>query len=194
MSYASEERLGIGSKNPFRALWGGLLAALWLAGCGSGGGGGGTAPAAPTVTLSHGIKSVVLSWAAVSGADSYRVLESPDGGSTYNQIASGLTATAYTHPIFLPRRVNSRYIVSACNSAGCTDSAPVQVAAALVPAIGYFKASNTGAGDVFGASVALSADGNTLAVGAPYEESNATGIGGNQNDNSAADSGAVYLF
>ncbi|MDW8373921.1 MAG: FG-GAP repeat protein, partial [Planctomycetota bacterium] len=58
----------------------------------------------------------------------------------------------------------------------------------------YIKASNTGADDWFGYSVALSADGNTLAVGAPYEESNATGIGGNQNDNSAADSGAVYLF
>ncbi len=58
----------------------------------------------------------------------------------------------------------------------------------------YVKASNTGASDAFGNSVALSADGNTLAVGARVEDSNATGINGNQNDNSASDAGAVYLF
>jgi hypothetical protein len=58
----------------------------------------------------------------------------------------------------------------------------------------YLKASNTDDGDVFGTSLALSADGSTLAVGAFYEDSSATGIGGNEADNSASASGAVYLF
>jgi hypothetical protein len=58
----------------------------------------------------------------------------------------------------------------------------------------YIKASNTGADDQFGFGVALSADGNTLAVSAPYEDSAATGINGNQADNSMANSGAVYVF
>ena len=58
----------------------------------------------------------------------------------------------------------------------------------------YVKASNTGASDAFGLSVALSADGNTLAVGASFEASNATGVGGNQSDNSATTAGAVYVF
>ncbi|HWO18043.1 MAG TPA: DUF4215 domain-containing protein [Kofleriaceae bacterium] len=58
----------------------------------------------------------------------------------------------------------------------------------------YVKASNTGAGDQFGQSVALSADGSTLAVGANYEDSGATGIGGRQTDNSAENAGAVYVF
>src|SRR5689334_4144524 len=58
----------------------------------------------------------------------------------------------------------------------------------------YVKASNTGAGDRFGTSVALSADGNTLAVGAFDESSNATGINGNQADNSAPGAGAVYVY
>jgi len=58
----------------------------------------------------------------------------------------------------------------------------------------YIKASNTNAGDLFGISLALSADGSTLAVGAPREASNATGIGGNQADNSASFAGAVYVF
>src|SRR5712691_8305677 len=58
----------------------------------------------------------------------------------------------------------------------------------------YVKASNTGAVDLFGASVSLSGDGNILAVGAIGESSAAVGIGGNQADNSAADAGAVYVF
>ena len=65
----------------------------------------------------------------------------------------------------------------------------------------YIKASNADASDHFGFSVALSGD--TLVVGAPFESSNSTGVnpsttsagGANpQADNSASDSGAVYVF
>ena len=42
--------------------------------------------------------------------------------------------------------------------------------------------------------MAPSGDGNTLTVGAYQEDSNATGIGGNQADDSFTDSGAVYLY
>ncbi|HEX7843858.1 MAG TPA: integrin, partial [Kofleriaceae bacterium] len=58
----------------------------------------------------------------------------------------------------------------------------------------YLKASNTGEVDFFGQWVALSGDGSTLAVGAPEEDSAATGIGGSQSSNAARDSGAVYVF
>jgi hypothetical protein len=56
----------------------------------------------------------------------------------------------------------------------------------------YLKASNTGAQDLFGLGVALSGD--SLAVGAPNEDSSATGVNGNQADNSAVNAGAVYVF
>jgi len=56
----------------------------------------------------------------------------------------------------------------------------------------YLKASNTDANDGFGIRVAISGD--TVVVGAYFEDSSATGINGNQNDNSAADSGAAYVF
>jgi hypothetical protein len=56
----------------------------------------------------------------------------------------------------------------------------------------YLKASNSGAGDLFGSSVALSGD--TLAVGAYQEDSAATDVNGNQADNTSKDSGAVYVF
>jgi hypothetical protein len=58
----------------------------------------------------------------------------------------------------------------------------------------YVKASNAGSGDYFGSSVDLSADGNTLAVAAHWEASDATGINGNQQDNSIPQAGAVYIF
>lgn len=58
----------------------------------------------------------------------------------------------------------------------------------------YLKASNTGSNDSFGQAIALSADGATLAVGAPREASAAKGVGGNQIDNTAPEAGAVYLF
>jgi hypothetical protein len=60
----------------------------------------------------------------------------------------------------------------------------------------YITASNSGAGDNFGWSVSLSSDGNTLATGAPSEQSSATGINGDQADNSVAGqkSGAAYVF
>jgi len=56
----------------------------------------------------------------------------------------------------------------------------------------YVKASNTGASDRFSDSVALA--GKTLVVGADSEDSATTGINGNQADNSAGNSGAVYVF
>jgi hypothetical protein len=56
----------------------------------------------------------------------------------------------------------------------------------------YIKASNTESGDFFGISVAL--DGNTLVVGASYEDSGAAGLNGDQLDNSLSNSGAVYIF
>jgi trimeric autotransporter adhesin len=57
-----------------------------------------------------------------------------------------------------------------------------------------FKASNSGIEDWFGVRLALSGDGNTLAVSAPNEDGGAKGINGRQDDNSAGEAGAVYLF
>jgi hypothetical protein len=59
----------------------------------------------------------------------------------------------------------------------------------------YLKASNTGqgpSGDRFGTSVAI--DGDTIVVGAYQEDSAATGVNGNQADNTAGQAGAAYVF
>ncbi|MBX9735302.1 MAG: FG-GAP repeat protein [Phycisphaerales bacterium] len=56
----------------------------------------------------------------------------------------------------------------------------------------YLKASNTGANDAFGFSVAISGD--SVVVGAKQEDSSATGVNGANNNNNALDSGAAYVF
>lgn len=56
----------------------------------------------------------------------------------------------------------------------------------------YLKASNSGFGDRFGLSVAVS--GNTVVVGAVAESSAADGVGGDETDDSATSAGAAYVF
>ena len=58
----------------------------------------------------------------------------------------------------------------------------------------YLKASNPGIEDKFGSAIALSLDGNTLAVGAPGESSNGVGVDSGVDNNLASNSGAVYVF
>ena len=58
----------------------------------------------------------------------------------------------------------------------------------------FLKASNTGDHDWFGVRLALSGDGNTVAVSAPQEDSASKGINGKEDDQSAAEAGAVYYF
>ncbi|MEP2775662.1 MAG: PKD domain-containing protein [Luteolibacter sp.] len=55
----------------------------------------------------------------------------------------------------------------------------------------FLKASNTGAGDGFGRSVAVSGD--TVVVGATGEDSSTTGVNGSPNEG-ASGSGAAYVF
>lgn len=58
----------------------------------------------------------------------------------------------------------------------------------------YIKAASVGEDDRFGRSLALSGDGNTLVVGAPFEDSAQAGIGGDGLDDDAPAAGAVYVF
>jgi hypothetical protein len=58
----------------------------------------------------------------------------------------------------------------------------------------YIKASNPQMSAEFGHAVVLSADGNTMAVSAYWEASKATGVNGDQRDESIPQAGAVYVF
>jgi hypothetical protein len=182
-----------------------VFAFVLLSACGGGGSGSQPtpqppppAPAAPAVNIEVGLKQLIFSWDAVSGATTYRLLENADGHSGFSQVGEDIPAG--TLSVSLPIAVhfqdftNALYMVEACNVSGCNGSTALHAMNGMLDAIGYFKASNTGEADFLGMSIALSADGSTLALGASGEDSNATGIDGDQSDNSASSSGAVYVF
>lgn len=159
-------------------------------------GGGGNPPA--LALQATGIKTLRLSWPDTPGALSYRILFAADGVQNA-ELKAELPAntTQHTFAAFLPALVNGRYTVQSCRlieaTLDCVEHVSAVVdSAVLNAAIGYFKASNQSAG--LGASVALSSDGRTMAIGAPGDDSAATGIDGNASDISANGSGAVYVF
>lgn len=132
----------------------------------------------------------------VPGADYYQLFERLDPDGEDVQIGGGdLVDTALTLTVPLHLRHGARYVLRACNDVGCTDSEPRTVLDSMAAAIGYIKASNTGEDDSFGYSVALSADGQTLAVGATGESSALSGGDiAAQINNGAPNAGAVYVF
>jgi len=142
------------------------------------------------------IKIFDFAWPVTDGATYYKLMENADGNSGFTQVGGNISidTLTYSHIVPLYNRMNAQYILQSCNDSTCTDSKTISVNDNLASSVGYFKASNTGSNDLFGSSISLSADGSTLAVGAPEEASNATGINGDQNYNFATSAGAVYLF
>jgi hypothetical protein len=157
-----------------------------------------TVPEEPTVSVTGDIKTLNFSWSEPEYVDYYRLMENPDGHSGFTQAGDDIPAGTLSVPkhiaVHLHDWENALYKVQACNSAGCTGSTEIGVAGLMLDTIGLLEGSNTEPGDIFGEAVALSADGNTLAVGAVWEDSGATGIHGDQSDNSAENSGAVYVL
>jgi len=172
-----------------------LLLAAVLGGCGTVHNSGNSLSLSASAT---GIKSITFNWLAVSGATHYKLFVNPDGVSGFTQVGSDLTTTStvVSIPVHLTDWVNARYLVEAYDSSGgvIATSSSISITPLMLDSIGYIKSSNTETLDHFGFSVAVSGDGNTMAVSAPGEDSNATGINGDQTNNSAIDSGAVYLF
>ncbi len=164
-------------------------------------------PGSFTLSLSFGIKQLKFNWTPHpgphSGAVTYNLLESNGTGSGFSPIVSGLTGTSTVVDIAVHKLnwFSSKYLVEACVSGGtCYPSNEVVTMNEAVKAIGYVKASNTGTRDLFGISLALSGDGNTLAIGARGEDSSTTGINSTPNEGTGVnaglnyDAGAVYVF
>jgi len=160
--------------------------------------------AAPTnVSFTISGKHLNFTWDASTALDFTRISINPDGASGFTvdpsatNIPANATGFSLEIPVHLTDWVNAQYIVEACDTAlnGCKSS-PNQTVTQTdsIPAIFYVKASNTDANDNFGNHVVISGDGNTMGVVAAEEDSNATGVDGNQADNSSVGSGAVYVF
>jgi hypothetical protein len=153
----------------------------------------GCTPGVPLLELSFSqVKRFDFSWAPVQGAEYYRVLESPAPGEPYGQLGEDVIGESVSFEMPLHFRWQASYMLRACNAVGCTDSAAVEVVGSLVEAVGYLKASNSGANDRLGRVVVLSGDGNTLAVGSVEDGAD---VGGYEGDgDGSARAGAVYVF
>ncbi|MEM6996701.1 MAG: hypothetical protein AAF721_39725, partial [Myxococcota bacterium] len=152
-------------------------------------------PDAPALQIEFAaIKRFDFSWDRDARADYYGLEERATPRGSFVPLGDDLFTNAVSHERPLHLRAEASYRVRACNDGGCSDATVVDVTDSLAGAVGYVKASNTDVNDRFGGTVALSADGNTLAVGAANESSIATGIGGSQTDDSASQAGAVYVF
>lgn len=141
-------------------------------------------------------KLLTFQWSPVAGATFYKLFKHDAATGGVVQVGSDLTSTQATDEIGVHVHdwVNNYYYVDACDANGCQRSNLTFTATEMIKAIGYVKASNTAANDFFGWSIALSADGTTLAVGAPAEDSKAIGANGDQNNDDSTNSGAVYIF
>lgn len=156
-------------------------------------------PAAPVLSLALATKQLQFTWPAEAGVDHYQLMSNPDGATGFAQIGDDIpgASTATTLEIAVHRLnwPNATYLLRACNNNNqCSDSNTVSTLNSMTQAIGYIKASNPDAHDNFGISVALSADGKTLVVGSFGEDSDATGIDGDQTNNDLSGTGAVYVY
>lgn len=140
------------------------------------------------------VKQFEFSWEPALGAESYRLFERVNVGDEFVQVGGDIMGESVALTVPLHFRPNARYQLQACNPVRCTESGMVDVTGTLAKAVGYFKASNTGPGDWFGRDVAISDDGTTLVVGAPFEASASPGIDADQEDDTAESAGAVYVF
>ena len=158
------------------------------------------APANVTISVA-GIKNLEMEWDFVPMADHFIINLDADGTSNYVEVEGATNIEALWHSwdisVHRIKWGTAQYTVDACDPEDSTRvrSDPVTLPVSFcADAIGYFKASNTNSQDYFGHAVALSGDGKTMAVGACYESSSATGVNGTESDNSFDDSGAVYIF
>jgi trimeric autotransporter adhesin len=140
-------------------------------------------PVSPSqLVATPSVKAVSLSWTASPGASYYVVFEDLDGaaGPLPAREVARISETRIVQAIsqLLSAQLRLAYAVKACNASGCS-AATMPVSIDLSQTVGYIKASNTQAGDLFGSAAAISADAKTVAVGAQ-------GYSGSQ--------GAVYVF
>lgn len=149
------------------------------------------------LTPQSGFKKVLFHWPSVSGAEQYRLMERAGVNDDFVAIGRPLDGAANNFELEIPVHrhdwLGAAYQLEACTYAACSTTDSTTIYNQMRGSIGYIKASNTGAEDKFGI-VAISADGATIAVGAPYEDASTTTINGDGGDDSASASGAVYVY
>ena len=159
-------------------------------------------PRAQAITLNREVPPMLplkqVAYIKASNAEAYDHFACGGGNQGHTGTAIALSGDANTMAVGAPfesggsRGVNGNQNDNSMYAAGAV-YVYIRQGQSWTPQA-YVKASNPGINDHFGSSVVLSRDGNTMAVAAHWEASGATGINGNQNDDSIPQAGAVYIF
>ena len=178
---------------------------ILIAACGGGGGSTPSPPMPPPLSSDASLSSLLLTGGTLDPAFSPAVTDytatvpqsssSVDVSATANDGNASFTINGSNNTtVALAVGDNTISIVVTAENGTTTLAYTIVVTRLTFAQEAYIKASNTDADDRFGRSVALSGDGNTLAVGAVGEGSAAIGANGDQADNNASFAGAVYVF
>lgn len=144
-------------------------------------------PAPQPAARAGGVKQLRFEWPAVPGATSYELWFRQNPGSSpvrYFQFPGTQRSAINNVSVHLLDWNNARYWVNACDSTGCTSSAQLAVSNYMLDTIGLIQSPTPASGSQFGTSVALSADGTTLAVASPFENT----------ENPAFPKGSAYVY
>ena len=163
--------------------------------------------------VAHGIKTLLFGLSYHGDApDHFRILfgESANAGFVevpgLDELLPGPAPAPLAVSVHLFPWGQGSYATEACDGADACAMANggerVLAQADSLDVIGYFKAPNAGDGDGFGGALALSGDGQTLAVGAEREDSSATGAAQPSDarwsaaldSGGAEDSGGAYVY
>lgn len=143
-------------------------------------------PAAATLAIGYEVKRLAFSWGGALRATSYRFMRREQPDLQFVQLGADFPANATSTKLSIPVHLSqwgaasAQYRIDACNDGACAASNPVsavRVGSAL--ATGYVKASDTAAAARFGSAVAVSGNGKTVVVGAPFAD---------------GESGSVYVY
>jgi hypothetical protein len=149
-------------------------------------------PGAFTATLAYDAVAMhfAATWNDSSAVDHYRVSLKRTSSTDFQTLDGNLSAftRGFTFAVGLTVQWDAAVLrVEACNASGCTAAPDVPLLPHRAEALAqkdYRKSALARNGDLFGTSIATSADGNTLAISAPAEDANGA----------ALDTGAVYVY
>lgn len=126
-------------------------------------------PPAPAINVAAtDVRQLEFNWEPVPGVQTYELWFRSSVGAAWVKYAERDARRAPMFRIGVPVHLlnwdAANYLVKACNNTGCASSNVVGVADERLPAIGFVKPRATSGVRFFGNKVALSADGNTIAV------------------------------
>ena len=141
-------------------------------------------PGAAILVAGATVKKLSFLWTpSLPNATSYKLMRRASPSDEFVQLGANLAPDVTTTKVDIPVHLYPwagtvpEYRIDSCNSGGCTPSNIVSENRLFsVLATDYIKASDTSNGAQFGSAVSVSADGKTVAIGAPFENSEAGSV------------------